>query len=170
MNNSKYQTYTDLHKNDIMTENDWDNVDKKHRDIAQAFFTHIGATDISFTKGNNCIDMTFKLNGKRISCELKDRDQRAINFKDVMIEKLKYDSISRRLANNEFDKALAMNHYPDGTIRLANIFSSSYSERKMRCPKTSYVKGCEFEYVWKDCILLQKFVEFKLVDGRYVKK
>lgn len=87
-----------------------------------------------------------------------------------MIEKIKYDSISRRLANNEFDKALAMNHYPDGTIRLANIFSSDCTERTMRCPKTSYVKGCEFEYVWKECILLKKFVEYKLVDGKFVRK
>lgn len=165
-----YTQYTAEFKNDIMTEDDWDNVDKKHRDIAQTFFTALGATDINFTKGNNCIDMTFRLNGKRISCELKDRDQRAMNFKDVMIEKIKYDSISRRLANNEFDKALAMNHYPDGTIRLANIFSSSLSQRKMWCPNTSYVKGYDIEFVQKDCILLQDFNEYMIVDGKITKK
>lgn len=154
-----YQKYTLQHQNDTMTDDDWDNVDKSHRQTAYQLFKQLGATQIVFSTGNCCYDISFNFNGKRIVCELKDREQRAKNYNDVMIEKIKYDSLARRLANGEFDRALAMNHYPDGTIRLANIFKSKHTQRKMRCPNTSYVKGCQFEYVWKDCILLQDFNE-----------
>lgn len=165
----KKLSYTAAHQYEQMTDEDWDNVDKQHRQIAEKFFTQLGATDIAFSTGNNSIDMTFKLFGRRCSCELKDREQAALRFKDVMIEKIKYSSIHRRAATGEFDKAYAMNHYPDGTIRLASIFSTHFSEHKLRCPKTSYVKGCTPEYVWKDCVLLQKFVEFKTVAGKFEK-
>ena len=77
---------------DIMTDKDWEEVDRSSRTVVSAFLSAAGATGISESHGNCCWDLSCCLKGKPTSVEIKDRTFAHDKYGDVMIETVKAEA------------------------------------------------------------------------------
>lgn len=109
-------------------------------------------------------------NGRRIAVEVKDRSFPHDRYGDILVEDIKQECTSRRIDDDQFDAALAVNVFTDGTLAVANMYDKAAKHFKKRAPATTLVKGADHAYVLKDFASLpQKYVfGFTRADGGYV--
>lgn len=147
---------------DTMTEQDWEDIDRSSRAIVSCLLENtLSATSIGEMHGNCCIDLSCIINDKRIAIEIKDRSFPHDRFGDILVEGIKQECTSRRIDNNQFDTALAVNVFNDKTLAIANMYDKAAKHFKRYAPATTLVKGADHSYVLKDFTSLPQKYLFK---------
>lgn len=145
-----------------MTEKDWDEIDRSSRTLVKQWLKSIGMSNIADSHGNCCYDLTFVgRNGVKVAVEIKDRTFRHDKYGDIFAEDIKQECNNRRMANGEFDKALAVNVFTDNVFAVANLNDKDAKHSRKYCPYTSMVKGESKEYVVKDVLSLPQRLKIR---------
>lgn len=130
-----------------MTDKDWELVDAPSRKLVSILLEELGASDIQESKGNCAYDLTFKLHGKTIGCEIKDRSFPHDRFGDIFAEAIKRECNNKWIEKGAFEQCIVVNCFSDGVIAMANIADKKGKKILRWCRATTMVKGGSEKYV-----------------------
>lgn len=152
-----------------MTNKEWEEIDRSSRTIVSCLLSCLGATEIGETHGNCCVDLSCTINSKSICIEVKDRSFESTRYNDILVEDIKQDCTSRRLANGQFDAALAVNVFTDNIIAIANLYDKRGRRFQRYAPTTTLVKDGDHTYVKKTFVSLPqvKRYRYNMIDNKY---
>ena len=153
-----------------MTKKDWEDVDKKSRELIIKFFEYTKCK-VEQKIGNCCIDLIVTSpKGTKFGIEIKDRSFPSTKFGDVFAESIKKKCAQKRIEKGEIDKALAINVFTDNVIAIANLFDKNAKTKFLSCPATSLVKGGLKTFIKKECLSLPQTIKIKFDNNGNFKR
>lgn len=160
-------------KYNIMTEEDWENVDSDSRNLVRQFISQKSNYHlIAQTKGNKVYDMLIQdtISSDKILLEVKNRNNPHDKFKTMICDYNKKTDTKKYIDRKEADYVYLFSIYTDNILMFADI-NQGFKDSKY-APNQTAIKGADQYYYQKATLEIpiekcQKYRFWKNSSGDY---